>query len=74
MHDLDAYIAKLKATPELADLLAPLFELVQWQQHRIEELEAHVKVLQGRLDQNSINSHKPPASDLYKKAVPAYRA
>jgi transposase len=77
MQDLNAYIAKLKATPQLAELLAPLFDLVAWQRQRIEELEAQVsdlqsqvRTLQNRLDQNSTNSHKPPSSDLYKKTSP----
>jgi transposase len=70
MSDLDDYIARLKATPELADLLAPLFDLLKRQQQRIDQLEAQVKSLQARLDQNSTNSHKPPSSDLYKKTSP----
>jgi len=70
MHDLDAYIARLKATPELAELLGPLFDLIERQRQRIVELEAQVSALQARLDQNSTNSHQPPSRDRFKKTKP----
>ena len=72
MHDLDSYIAQLKVSPELAVLLEPLFELIEEQARRIQELEAEVATLRAQLEQNSRNSHKPPASDGYRKtpAIP----
>lgn len=80
MTDLDAYIQRLKAQPEIADLLAPLFDLIEQQAQRIRDLEsevaaltAEVAMLKARLAQDSTNSHKPPASDApWLKPKPAF--
>jgi len=72
MQELDDYIASLKAHPELARLLAPLFALIERQAAEIVALKAEVAELKARLNQNSGNSHKPPSSDGYAKkpAIP----
>lgn len=72
MEELAAHIATLKAHPELGPLLAPLFDLLEFQAARIVELEAEVADLKARLEQTSSNSHKPPSSDGYSKkpAIP----
>jgi len=66
--DLDAYILCLKAQPDLAEALAPLFEHIEQQARRIHALEVQVADLTARLAQNSTNSHRPPSSDGYAKA------
>jgi len=79
MQDLDAYIASLKAHPELSGLLAPLFTLINRQaehivqlQAEIVDLKAQVADLKAQLNLRSTNSHKPPSSDGYgkKPAIP----
>ena len=59
MRDLDAYIEHLKDQPQLAALLAPLFELIEQQALRIQALEEEVASLRAQLQQNSTNSHNP---------------
>lgn len=73
MHDLSVYIKQLNAQPELAQLLAPLFGLIEQQAtvikqqaERIDALEAEVAQLRARLGQNSANSHTPPSADPYR--------
>jgi transposase len=66
--DIDAYIRRLKAQPDLAEALAPLFEHIEHQARRIHALEIQVADLTARLAQNSTNSHRPPSSDGYAKA------
>lgn len=56
MEELAAHIATLKAHPELGPLLAPLFDLLEFQAARIVELEAEVADLKARLEQTSSNS------------------
>lgn len=68
MSEIDAYIEHLKDQPQLAALLAPLFELIEQQAQRIQALEDEVATLRAQLQQNSTNSHKPPASDGLRKA------
>jgi transposase len=68
MREIDAYIEQLKDQPHLAALLAPLFDLIEQQAQRIQALEDEVATLRARLQQNSTNSHKPPASDGLRKA------
>ncbi len=65
MQDLDAYIASLKAHPDLVGLLAPLFVLIQRQATEIAALKAEVADLKAQLNQRSSNSNKPPSSDGY---------
>jgi transposase len=51
-------------TPEVqAQTPAPVRQLVQAMQARIDELEARVAQLQARLQQNSQNSSRPPSTD-----------
>src|SRR4051812_44615530 len=42
---------------------APVRDLLQVMQARIDELEARVAELEGRLQQNSCNSSRPPSTD-----------
>lgn len=73
MIDLDAYIQRLKAQPDLVEVLAPLFDLIEQQAQRIQALEVEVATLTARLAQDSTNSHKPPASDSpWLKPKPAF--
>ncbi len=68
MSELEAYIDHLNQHPQLAALIAPLVALLEQQAQRITHLEAELAELRAQHNQNSQNSHKPPASEGYRKA------
>lgn len=53
-------------------VIQQLLLVIQRQQAEIDDLKAEVRELKNRLNQNSQNSSRPPSSDGFKKAQPAF--
>ena len=67
-------LANYNAGPEaVVRLIEQLFEFVEANEIISKQLQSRVKELEAQLAKNSSNSHKPPASDGFKKQTKSLR-
>lgn len=70
--DNQVEIALPQTRAECHEVIQQLLLVIERQQAAIDELKAEVRELKNRLNQNSQNSSRPPSSDGFKKAKPAF--